>query len=396
MKWIRYEEGLKPIYQGMGITLVFFLFSLIYSQVLLAACFGSVFVIFALQTIYYSKVGKELKLLPPRNRIRYLIGTENELVFEFENGKVPIWNGNLLLLIQDSVSPAVDQRKHFSGHFDFTVPFSIGSLEKVEIKIPLEGRKRGIARISRMIIEVPHLFGDGSVMMELDEPIKQENLVYPKVTPFKGQLHPSPFRPGEVDQRLSLFRDVFQPIGTRDYLPTDRFDQIHWKASARLQKLQTKEFLPVAAQSVLFVMNAIEKARSAEDFEMKIERLASYVDYCTRNDIPYSIVINIKTFSATPYLHLVPGTGKQHFQKTLEMLAQLSERNAKIPYEHVLQSIEAKGILPPTIVMITHEPERFNPIINKWSRHHHVVVDRFYEGGDEQWNKDKLKETGSD
>ncbi len=396
MKWIRYEEGLKSIYQGMGITLVLLLFTLIYSQVLLAACFGSVFVMFSFQTIYYSKVGKELKLLPPRNRIRYLIGTENELILEFENGKVPIWNGTLLLLIQDSVSPTVDEHKHFSGHFDFSVPFAIGSREKVEIRIPLEGRKRGVARITRIIIEIPHLFGDGTVMMELDEPIKQENLVYPKVIPFKGKLEPSPFRPGEVDQRQSLFHDVFQPVGTRDYLPSDRFDQIHWKASARLQKLQTKEFLPVAAQSVLFVMNAIEKSRSSEDFEIKVERLVSYVDYCTRNDIPYSVVINIKTFGLTPFLYLAPGTGKLHYQKTLEMLAQLSEKNAKIPYENVLQSVESKGILPPTIVVITHEPERFSPIINKWSKYNHVVVDSFYEGGGGEWSKDELKETGSD
>ena len=64
MKWIRYEEGFKPIHTGMGITLVFFLFALIYFQVMLAACFAAVFAMFSFQNIYYSKVGKDLKLLP--------------------------------------------------------------------------------------------------------------------------------------------------------------------------------------------------------------------------------------------------------------------------------------------------------------------------------------------
>ncbi|HJF32766.1 MAG TPA: DUF58 domain-containing protein [Sporosarcina psychrophila] len=396
MKWIRYEEGFKPIHTGMGVTLIFFLFALIYNQIELAACFAAVFALFSFQNIYYSKVGKNLKLLPPRNRSRFLIGSVNEVVFEFENGKIPIWNGTLTLSIEDSVIPAVENLQHFSGIFDFTVPFAIGSGEKIRITIPLEGRKRGIARITRMTIDIPHIFGDGSVLLELAEPIKQENLVYPKIVPLKGEIQPSPFRPGEVDQRQSLFYDVFQPVGTRDYVPSDRFDQIHWTASARMQKLQTKEYLPVTEQSILFIMNAIEKMRSPEDFNLKIERLASYVDYCTRNSIPFAIVINIRTFGATPYMYLPAGTGKIQYQKTLEMLAKLSDKNAKLPFENVLQKVESKGILPPTIILITHEPERFSSFVKRWTKYNQVKLDSFYEGGDDKWLKKELKETGSD
>ena len=43
MKWIRYEHGFKSIHQGMAITAVFFLFSFVYLQVWLAACFAAVF-----------------------------------------------------------------------------------------------------------------------------------------------------------------------------------------------------------------------------------------------------------------------------------------------------------------------------------------------------------------
>lgn len=396
MKWLRHEEGFKSLHQTMGVALVFFLFALIYFQVVLAACFAAIFAITFVQNIYYSNVGKDLKLLPNRSRSRFLIGSESDLVLEFENGKLPIWNGTLTLSIQDSVIPAVEELQHFSGIFDFSVPFSIGSGEKVKITIPLEGRKRGLSRISRITIDVPHIFGEGAVTMELDEPVKQENLVYPKIIPFTGKLNPSPFKPGEVVQRHSLFHDEFQPVGTRDYVPSDRFDQIHWTASARMQKLQTKQFLPVTAQSVMFILNAIEKARSKDDFEMKIERLASYVDYCTRHGVPYSIVVNIHTFGATPYMNLHTGTGKVQHQKALEMLAQLSEKNAKIPYENVLQNVDSKGLLPPTIVLITHEPERFTKFTSRWSRRNSVIVDSSYERSAEHWEGDVLKETGSD
>jgi uncharacterized protein (DUF58 family) len=285
--------------------------------------------------------------------------------------------------------------QHFSGIFYFTLPFSINSNEKVQITIPLEGSKRGLSRITRITVEVPHVFGEGTVLMELSDPVGQESLVYPKVVPLNRSLHPSPFKPGDVEQRQSLFYDAFQPVGTRDYVPSDRFDQIHWTASARMQKLQTKEYNPVSAQSVMFILNAIEKARSAGDFENKIERLASYVNYCTQQNIPFSIVINIRTFGTTPHIFLPTDTGKIHYQKSLEMLAQLSEKNAKIPFENVLQSVDVAG-LPPTIVVITHEPERFARFTGKWSKRNNVVIDSFYEGSEENWEEGELKVTGTD
>ncbi len=379
MNWIRFEDGFKSLHQTMGVALIFLLFALIYFQVALAACFALILVITSIQNIYYLNVGKDLKLIPRNKRTRYLIGTESDLVFEFENGRLPIWNGVLSLSIEDSVLPAVEDAQHFSGIFDFKVPFSIGSYEKINISIPLEGRKRGLSRIRRITIEVPHIFGEGSVVMELDDLVGQENLVYPRIVPLVGGLNPSPFKPGDVPQRQSLYTDVFQPVGTRDYVDTDRFDQIHWTASARMQKLQTKEYLPVTAQSVMFIMNAIEKLQSKDDFEAKIERLTSYVDYCTRNAIPYEIIINIRTFGTVPHLYLASGVGKVQHQKALEMLAQLSERNAKIPYENLLQSIESKAESSPTIVLITHDPKRIELIAAKWSKHSEVIVDSSYE-----------------
>ena len=74
--------------------------------------------------------------------------------------------------------------QHFSGIFDFSVPFSVGSYEKIRVTIPLEGRKRGLSKIARITIEVPHIFGEGLISMELEDLIEQENLVYPKIVPL--------------------------------------------------------------------------------------------------------------------------------------------------------------------------------------------------------------------
>ncbi|GKV55765.1 hypothetical protein NCCP2222_17120 [Sporosarcina sp. NCCP-2222] len=349
------------------------------------------------QNYYFSKVGKEVTFQLQGKGNRYLVGDEEELVFLFENGGVPIWNGTLKLSIEDAVAPREDNIKHFSGIYDISVPFAIGQNKRIELRIPLEGKKRGLSRITRVILEIPHLFGDGSVMMELNEPVRFENLVYPKVKKREDHLQSSPFRPGEFDQRRSLYQDVFQPIGTRDYVPTDRFDQIHWTASARMQKLQTKQFLPVSDRTVILLLNVIEKDHRSQEFEEKVERLASYAEYCESHNIPYSVAINIHTFASTPYFYLPNGIGKVQFLRTLETLARLSEKHAKMPFETMLLNLESKGKLPDTIVMISHESPKIKALIKNWSKKYVVKLDAIAEkGDDEEWNKEQLDETGTD
>ncbi|WP_252503764.1 DUF58 domain-containing protein [Sporosarcina sp. Marseille-Q4943] len=396
MKWIRYEHGFKLIHQGMTITAVFFLFAFIYLQVWLAACFAAVFAMLAFQNIYFSKVGNGLSVAFRAKQKRILIGETEELVMEFKNGTVPIWNGTLTLSLEDAVAPSTDDKKHYSGIYDLTVPFAIGGNKKVEIRIPLEGKKRGMSRVTRVMLEIPHLFGDGFVTMELNEPIYYQSLVYPRVTPLGRELKSSPYKPGEIEQRQSLFMDSFQPIGTRDYIPTDRFDQIHWKASARMQKLQTKEFLPVSSQSVVLMMNTIEKDRGFLDFETKVERLVSYADYCMKNDIPYSVAINIRSFGAKPYLILPSGSGKVQFQKLMVMLAKISDKHAKLPFEEMLQHMEGTGQLSQTVVLITHENDRIKALAKQWVKRYEVILDKSHERNERIWDNQNTRKTGTD
>lgn len=386
MKWTRYETGFSAIQQGMVITFVFAIFSFLLSQLLLTACFAAVFATLAYQNRYFSKVGQHFTLKVKSKQNRILIGDEEELILEIENGVVPIWNAVLTMSIEDAVLPKEVPLKNYSGIYDLTLPVAVGSNKKIEIKIPLEGKRRGVSRITRVVIEIPHLFGGGFVMMELDEPIYYQSLVYPKITPLDGSLKSSPFKPGEVEQRQSLYRDTFQPVGTRDYVPTDRFDQIHWKASARMQKLQTKEFLPVSSQNVVLMLNVIEKDRKSEDFERKVERLTSYAHFCTSHQIPYSVAINIRTFGATPYIFIPANQGKIHFLKVMETLAQISDKHAKMPFEDVMQSMAAKGQLSPTIVLVSHETNRLNSLCYKWSKQYKVILDHAFEGEEQKWD----------
>lgn len=396
MNWIRYEHGFKAIYNGMLLTLTLFLFCAVFGLSTLAACFASVFAMLAFQNYYFSKIGEGLTVRFKAKQKRILIGHDEELIMEFENGRVPIWNGTLVLSMEDAVAPKNLLMKNFSGIYDIYIPFAIGRHETIEIRIPLEGKKRGKSRITRVLLEIPHMFGDGSVNMELKDVVSYQSIVYPRITKLGRELTPSPFKPGEFQQRQSLFVDPFQPIGTRDYMPNDRFDQIHWSASARMQKLQTKEFQPISAQMIVLMMNALEKDRGYHDFEAKIERLVAYADYCTKNDIPYAVAINLRTLGGRPYLFIPNGSGKLHFQEVMEMLAQISDRYAKMPFEEMMKHMESSGQLSPTIVLISHVQERFQRIVHQWEKRYTVTVDTSFERDENGWEKPELKMTGTD
>lgn len=395
MNWIRYENGFKTIHNGMLLTATLFILCAIFAISTLAACFAAVFAMLAFQNVYFSKLGEGLKVSFKAKQQRILIGHHEELVMEFENGKVPIWNGTLIISMEDAVAPRHESAKNYSGIYDVYIPFAIGSNQKTEIRVPLEGKKRGKSQITRVFLEIPHLFGDGSVNMELKDPVVYQSLVYPKVTNLASELAPSPFKPGETQQRQSLFTDPFQPIGTRDYVPTDRFDQIHWTASARMQKLQTKEFLPVSSQNVLLMLNALEKDRQYEDFEKKIERIVAYADYCMKNDIPYAFAMNLRTFGRRPYLFLPSGSGKVQFQMLMEMLAKISDKYAKLPFNEMMQHMENSGQLPPTIVLVTHENDNIKRYVHRWTKRFSVIVDSSFEGIENEWKKQDVKWTGT-
>jgi len=63
--------------------------------------------------------------------------------------------------------------------------------------------------------------------------------------------HPS----GEARGRRPLFQDTTRFVGHREYRPSDPMKHIDWKASARLQRLQTKVFEPVVSLNVLIALN---------------------------------------------------------------------------------------------------------------------------------------------
>ncbi|MET1013020.1 MAG: DUF58 domain-containing protein [Paenisporosarcina sp.] len=368
-----------------------FVFSLLLMNYVVAGVFAFLGTIASLQFWYFRQVGKRLVMQNEKNRSRLLVHGHSSWTLEFENPGMPIWNGQLRLHFQNAVNPIYPQSNAHGQLNEVLVPFTIGYNEKIVLNIPVQGAKRGISKLKDLELTIPHLFGEGSIVMTYQPIILMDQMVFPNIFAVKELRHPSPLKPGSFEMKHSIFNDVFSPIGTRDYVPSDQFHHIHWKASARLQKLQTKVFTPIANESVMLIVNIAQGYSIISDLEEKIEVIASIIDFYYREGIPYSIVINVRAFGQSPYLFIQTGDGQKQRQKSMELLSILSKNDLTMPFNRMLSHLEIHEEFPMSVIIFTHDEKEAAPYIVKWQQKTKVLVygdDR--KGGEIQWKKDLI------
>jgi len=162
--------------------------------------------------------------------------------------------------------------------------------------------------------------------------IQQETdhlIVYPRLFPITNYIL-QPRQPlGDLKASYRIFHDPTRPIGIREYNPGDPFNHIHWKATARHQQLQVKEFEPsTTLQCIIWL--AIDSFANTDDrdnneqFEWAISTVASIANYLTENDFPLGLFTNTSLFQGGSYIKTLPGTSLEHMISMLEVLAKIT------------------------------------------------------------------------
>lgn len=388
MIWQREYYGALKTNWFLTIIALCFTMSVIVAQYVAAGVFGFFGIVTAMQVLYLKNVGKKLTLVNDKKRSRMFKGGKSEWELTFENKGLPIWNGQLRLYFHDAVKPLNNKDMSHTKLIEIVVPLTIGFKEIVTVKVPIEGQKRGLSRLKNLELTIPHLFGEGSVFLLHQPLLLMEQMVYPNIYTLKDNRKASPLKPGDYEYKHSLFQDLFSPIGTRDYQAGDQFHHIHWKASARMQQLQTKVFTQVANESVLLVLNVVNHYSIISDLEERIEEVASFVDYFYREGIPFSLTVNVRSFGAVPYLHLPVGDGQKHRQQAMELLSVLSNNELTVPFNRMLMHLDTHENLPMTVIIFTHDSQELDKYIKKWSKQTQVDVRLSNSlGGDVKWQQ---------
>jgi len=165
---------------------------------------------------------------------------------------------------------------------------------------------------------------------------------------------------GEIKAERRIFEDPTRTIGVRDYSPHDSLRHVHWKASARHQKLQVKVFEPTTTLKVALFL-AVDSfqdndgVNTEEDFELGISTVASIANYVVQQRSPVGLYVNACLPDSGQPVRILPGGGVSQLVNILEALAKVTLFPSG-SFDEFLQS--EWGSLPwgTTIIVVISKP----------------------------------------
>ncbi len=185
-------------------------------------------------------------------------------------------------------------------------------------------------------------------------------LVYPRVVPLESLGIPSKEPFGDLRLRRHLFEDPVQVATIRDYAPGDPFRRIHWKATARLQRLQSRVFEHTTTVDLaLFLDTATVPPPfwgvSEQRLETAVIVVASIASFALSKSYRTGLYVNEPYLQSDKAIRLPPSDHPDQLQRILEALAHV--RGWPYPALEDMLAREARSLpWDATLVVVTAVP----------------------------------------
>lgn len=160
-------------------------------------------------------------------------------------------------------------------------------------QLSVKGRRRGLYNIG------PLEWGAGDMLgydMSQGFLKKLPFYVFPRLLTLEELGLPSRLPFGDIKWPQPIYKDPYQMIGIREYQPSDKMNKIHWKATARTGKLQSRENQSTVSLELALVLNLSQLDYGLKRLERKTElaitAAASLSYYLNRIGQPFSFKTN--------------------------------------------------------------------------------------------------------
>jgi uncharacterized protein (DUF58 family) len=257
--------------------------------------------------------------------VRCAATVDKEKLFPGESFALRVSAENVKFLpvfLQISV-PFEDAFDPVSGEMRFTAECGLLWYQQVRFNRELVARQRGVYRVGPARMWVGDLFGFFSREKRTEG--DTHVIVYPRLIPLKPFSLPSRDFFGVPGARTPV-QDPIYVLGTRDYQQGRPARHIHWKASARHNRLQEKVFEPSEQKKVLLAVEVdqFQKAGASESFERTLEVVGSLAVQFHQKSYALGIVTN-GVVDGGPSIQPM-GRSPQQLPAILEILARLKMR----------------------------------------------------------------------
>ena len=194
--------------------------------------------------------------------------------------------------------------------------------QQVNFEWEIKATRRGVYQIGAANVRAGDLLGFYTKEQSLDD--FQRIYVYPRLIPL-ASFQLSRRDVWGVPGTVHPLKDPVYLLGTRDYQHSQPAKFIHWKASARINRLQEKLFESTSQEKVLLLLDVTQfnKHQAEEAFEQTLEALASLGLQLVQKGQTVGFATNGKMFvGKSPVLPFA--NGRCQAQALLERLAQVT------------------------------------------------------------------------
>jgi len=153
--------------------------------------------------------------------------------------------------------------------------------------------RRGVHFWDSLEYKSGDVLGFISCIGHISKPIRL--IVYPNTIDLSIDVIIPKYAYGSIKTKRTFEFDKEQPVGIRDYQPGDSFSHIAWKSTAKMGKLQSKEFEPLINDSFHVVLDCSANAWGKDfnsSFEEAIIAVASLVKALIAAHIPVTFHSN--------------------------------------------------------------------------------------------------------
>lgn len=215
-----------------------------------------------------------------------------------------------------------------TGSYVLENTLSVNGYERTKRSVAIRFPRRGYYQIG----PVRYLSGDIFTLFTIERQHRHFDtiVVYPKVWPLEELELPAKELFGELKVRRSLFTDPIKTQGIRDYQPQDRFRDVHWKATAKRNELQTKVYDPTSGINVVTFLNVATFPKHWMGFEPDLlERAvsvtASITSFAAEQKWGIGVFANGSVPGSDQPIRVPPGRSPDQLVKILEALAAVTE-----------------------------------------------------------------------
>lgn len=240
------------------------------------------YIFFALSSLLFLCL---LYILAASASVKLQIDVENHIIHVGEKLKYKIKLRNkgffhILFIVVDDKNPGL-----------LPVTTNLKPFGKKAVKRIFESKRRGIYKIGPVTVKIRDPFG----ILEIKKTFKTNHkiTVYPFIYNIAVKL-PAMTAIGNTEVKNRSYEDYTNLSNLREYVDGDSLKKVHWRISAKKQKLYVKEYEYTASNEVYMLWD-LDKAHYADDYngvtdERSAECMLSLAKYCLINDVPVNLV----------------------------------------------------------------------------------------------------------